>query len=560
MALDQVANFVRVTVDGTHTSGDSTVSLKSGEASELPNVSNGKYNLVWFDSKNHRRPDSDPEAEIVRVNSIDTSADTISVTRGRENTTATAKDTSPATYELFLGPTAKTITDIGSQKLDKNQRYSDTEARGAINGNIIKPEQSIHSNSIDSAITLSSDEGLDLTGPVTGSASISGNGRFVVDAGNPNFDTSVFVEKGDSIDADTLDGIDSTSFLQSSDTIDADTLDGIDSTSFLQSSDTIDADTLEGLDSTDFLQSSDSIDADTLEGLDSTDFLQSSDTINADTLDGIDSTDFLQSSDTIDADTLDGTDSTSFLQSNDSIDADTLDGIDSTSFLQSSDTINADTLDGIDSTSFVQSSSGIIPHTSFTSLTNVPATEIGDVFHVDSEGLFIDTNDSTPSDTTTPLQDHIQNNEPHHSVPKTQVVSLTTSSSQDVNQTTTVNWDEHIIGPSDNAFSHTLGNSSVTVNESGTYKIYANLYTDTSSSRTNPSFRFRVNGSEVAGRSGSAYARKAEGHRDTSTSLEIMRELSSGDTIDIRTFAEASGGTCNLQNRRSIFTIEKLIR
>lgn len=140
-----------------------------------------------------------------------------------------------------------------------------------------------------------------------------------------------------------------------------------------------------------------------------------------------------------------------------------------------------------------------------------------------------------------------------------QVLSMTTSSSQDVNSTTTVNWDEHLVS-GDPAFSHNTGNSSVTVNETGTYRIYANLYTDSSSSRTNPSFRFRINGNEVAGRSGSAYARNNEGHHYTSTNLEIVRELSPGDSIDIYTFSEASGGSCDLQNRRSVFTIEKMNR
>lgn len=145
------------------------------------------------------------------------------------------------------------------------------------------------------------------------------------------------------------------------------------------------------------------------------------------------------------------------------------------------------------------------------------------------------------------------------SIQKQQIISLTTSSGQDVNQTTVINWDEHLVS-GDSAFSHSTGNSSVSINEAGTYKIYANIYTDTSNSRTNPSFYFRINGSEVAGRSGSSYARNNSGHTHTSTNLEIVRELSPGDSIDIQTFKEANGGTCNLQNRRSIFTIEKMAR
>jgi hypothetical protein len=139
MSLDQVKNFIRVTVNGKHTSGASTISLKAGEASELPNITNGKYNLVWYDSQNFRRPDTDPNAEIIRVNSIDESNDTISVTRGVENTSATSKNTDNATYELFLGVTAKTITDIDDQKLNKTSRYTDSEASSAA------PVQSVNS-------------------------------------------------------------------------------------------------------------------------------------------------------------------------------------------------------------------------------------------------------------------------------------------------------------------------------------------------------------------------------------------------------------------------------
>src|SRR6056297_207116 len=142
MVLDQVENFIRVSVSGSHASGDSTISLQSGEASTLPDPSNGKYNLVWFDSQNYRLPDKDPNVEIVRVNSVDTANDTVSVTRGQENTTATTKSETGAEYELLLGPTAKTIQEIDQFKLDASAyspeadthtRYEDSEAISAIN-------------------------------------------------------------------------------------------------------------------------------------------------------------------------------------------------------------------------------------------------------------------------------------------------------------------------------------------------------------------------------------------------------------------------------------------
>jgi len=114
MTLDQVENFINVEVSGTHTSGDTTVSLANGEASNLPDPANGDYNLVWYDSTNYSNPTFDPNVEIIRVTGRDTNNDTVTVSRGQENTTATSKNTSGATYRMALVPTAKTIEDIGA--------------------------------------------------------------------------------------------------------------------------------------------------------------------------------------------------------------------------------------------------------------------------------------------------------------------------------------------------------------------------------------------------------------------------------------------------------------
>jgi len=217
MVLDQVENFVRVSVLGGHTAGETTISLESGEASLLPDVTQGKYNLIWWDSENFSLPSEDPSVEIVRVNSINTSNDTISVTRGQENTSAASKNDTTGEYSLILGPTAKTITDIDSTKLDASAyspeadthaRYTDSEALDAINGSVIEPEQAIHSRSIDNNLTLSSDQGLVLAGPVSGSGSISGDGSFVVTDNSLGESEVINLIQSQNIDADTLDGFD----------------------------------------------------------------------------------------------------------------------------------------------------------------------------------------------------------------------------------------------------------------------------------------------------------------------------------------------------------------
>jgi len=206
MVLDQVENFIRVSVSGSHASGDSTISLQSGEASSLPDPSNGKYNLVWFDSQNYQLPDKDPNVEIVRVNSVDTANDTVSVTRGQENTTATTKSETGAEYELLLGPTAKTIQEIDQFKLDASAyspeadthtRYEDSEAVDAVNSatdTLTAPLYS-HKTNISSSVTIPGGFATVVSPPITGSASISGDGRISSTGISANTDISSSEER-----------------------------------------------------------------------------------------------------------------------------------------------------------------------------------------------------------------------------------------------------------------------------------------------------------------------------------------------------------------------------
>jgi len=120
MPLDQVENFVEVNVSGTHSSTETTISLQSGEASNLPDPSSGEYNLVWFDSTNFSRPSEDSEVEIVRVTGRDTTNDTITVLRGQENTTAVNHDTANSDYVLILAQTAKMIEDVDAADFSTN--------------------------------------------------------------------------------------------------------------------------------------------------------------------------------------------------------------------------------------------------------------------------------------------------------------------------------------------------------------------------------------------------------------------------------------------------------
>ena len=113
MSLDQTTNFVRENAAESIGSTETTISVD--DASTFPDPNNGNYNVVIWDYDTYKRPDEDPDVEIMRVTGRDTSNDTISVTRGQE---ATAASSHPTTSDLHLAPTSKMFADIDSQKLD----------------------------------------------------------------------------------------------------------------------------------------------------------------------------------------------------------------------------------------------------------------------------------------------------------------------------------------------------------------------------------------------------------------------------------------------------------
>lgn len=116
MALDPVANFAIVTVSTGYDASATSIVLTSGHGAKLP--STFSYNLVWWNSTDYGSPADDPNVEIVRV--TDRSTDTLTVTRAQEGTSAATHNTDGKTYKMLLGTTAKMITDIDSNKLDKS--------------------------------------------------------------------------------------------------------------------------------------------------------------------------------------------------------------------------------------------------------------------------------------------------------------------------------------------------------------------------------------------------------------------------------------------------------
>ena len=118
--FDQVANFARTKVTAAIASGDATISVT--DASVFPDPSsppaglNGEFNIVLWDGDGEfPRPDQDPDVEIVRVTSVDTANDTLTVQRGQEDTTtASHPDTAVAaqtyTRRLTQAPMARLMS------------------------------------------------------------------------------------------------------------------------------------------------------------------------------------------------------------------------------------------------------------------------------------------------------------------------------------------------------------------------------------------------------------------------------------------------------------------
>jgi len=108
--LDSVSNFVQVQASTGYTSSATAVTLQSGQGSKLPAT---PFNLIWWDSTDYPNPANDPNVEIVRVTNV--TADTITITRGQESTTAANHNTGGKTYSLVLGITAAMIAAIALQ-------------------------------------------------------------------------------------------------------------------------------------------------------------------------------------------------------------------------------------------------------------------------------------------------------------------------------------------------------------------------------------------------------------------------------------------------------------
>jgi hypothetical protein len=175
MALDPVVNFFRSTIATLPVaSGGTSIVITTGDGAKLPDPAvDGNFNLTIY---NEDDPFDAPE--IVRVTAI--AGDTLTVTRAQEGTSATNK-TAGNTWYLELTPTAKTIQDIDTAKLDvadvvDNLTSTDTDkalsanqgkvlqdgklnlSGGTMTGDLTIPDKIIHSGDTNTAIRFPADD------------------------------------------------------------------------------------------------------------------------------------------------------------------------------------------------------------------------------------------------------------------------------------------------------------------------------------------------------------------------------------------------------------------
>jgi len=108
---DPVLNFAKCTVSTGYDNIATTVVLITGHGALLPTpATDGAFNLIWWDASSYGDPADDIKKEIVRVTTR--TADTLTITRAQEGTSASTKNTSGHTYKMILGFTKKNYDDI----------------------------------------------------------------------------------------------------------------------------------------------------------------------------------------------------------------------------------------------------------------------------------------------------------------------------------------------------------------------------------------------------------------------------------------------------------------
>lgn len=104
-----------------------------------------------------------------------------------------------------------------------------------------------------------------------------------------------------------------------------------------------------------------------------------------------------------------------------------------------------------------------------------------------------------------------------------------------------------------------ISTNSITFNVAGRFRCDFNFYITSTVARPNVLFRWALNGVQQRGRSAHNYIRDSANHNESSSCLNEILEVSSGDVLTIVCNREAAAGTVTVPLGESIFQIESLL-
>lgn len=120
-----IKNFCKVLVSTGYGDTDTSITLSLNEGTKLPDIADGEYNMVWYNSSDYASPDLDPNKEIVKITGQ--SGDTITIERpsstnnyleeGEENI-AKNHNIAGKQYEMIMAVTKGLLTNIPTVRMD----------------------------------------------------------------------------------------------------------------------------------------------------------------------------------------------------------------------------------------------------------------------------------------------------------------------------------------------------------------------------------------------------------------------------------------------------------
>lgn len=112
--MDPVTNFAKANVSLGYLAAAVSIVLETGGGALFPAPATaGAFNLVWWNWTDYRDPALDPLKEIIRCTAR--TADTLTITRAQEGTTATNKNIAGKIYCVALVLTKKMYDDLATQ-------------------------------------------------------------------------------------------------------------------------------------------------------------------------------------------------------------------------------------------------------------------------------------------------------------------------------------------------------------------------------------------------------------------------------------------------------------